>query len=72
MKKNKIHKISKDMVNVLFHFSNAMRHVFIHDKSLLLAPLHFELYSSQEDEGMQKEVMIETNRTFHGSNLTWW
>jgi hypothetical protein len=60
------------MVIVLFHFNNAICHTFIHDKSLLFAPLHFELYSSQEYEGMQKEVMLETNQTFHGSNLTWW
>jgi hypothetical protein len=49
------------MVTVLFHFNNAMCHAFIHDKSLLHVPLHFELYSSQEYERMQQDVMLKTN-----------
>jgi hypothetical protein len=57
------------MVIVLFHFSNAMCHAFIHDKSLLLTPLHFELYSSQEDEGMQKEVNARDKSNFSWQQL---
>jgi hypothetical protein len=49
------------MFTILFHLNNAMCHAFTHDKSLLPMPLHYELDSSQEDDGMEEEVMPKTN-----------